>query len=322
MVSKGVNNLLDLTADMPTRLHSKVSPIQFELVALKALSARVNPYLDASMWDSILNALAEVNTGADNMRVQVGDSIKVIRGYEKDRDTYLFCGLCLPLILGIIALGGYYCPLLLSYLVLPLGVVLTIVLWLAVGVHVPVSVGTADFCVGLDNGIRHPNASTPLDMLVGCHGEAGAQKMADSTKYFQETSTRVACSTLNETLCAMPPVTYPDAHGKTQSFLPVQCPKMACNSQTLGVFIKNTTVRDHRWGCAVLQGGSIVTQDCSYMDRNTAKDRCLKSVGNTDTMPCLPNKAEIYREVSLQQCNRTCLMNSTQSEAAIVVGNA
>jgi len=323
MVSKGVSNLLDQAGDIPTRLQSKVIyPIQFELVALKALAARVNPYLEASRWENILKALAEVSQGADNMQVQVGDSLKVIRKYEADRDVYLYAGLWLPLILGILAFGGYYLPMLLTKVVLPLGVILTAVLFLTIGVHIPVSVATADFCVGLDHGLLYPNTSTPLDMIVGCHGEVGAKKMADSTRYFQETSSHVACSTLNQSLCGMPPVVYPDVHGNSVSFLPVRCPRMACNSATLGTFIKNTTVRDHMWGCAVLKNGKIMTKDCSFTDQNAATDHCLKSVGNTDTMPCLPNKAEAYREVSLQECNRTCLLNTTQAGASKVVGNA
>lgn len=320
-VSKGVSNLLDTTAAMPSKLSGKVSLIQTELNTLEALGKQVNPYLQHTMWQQIRDALVQVNKGAESMQGQVGDSLTVIRKYESDRSAYLYCGLVIPTILAFLALLGYLCPALLTVVVLPLAVVTTIILWVAVGVHVPVSVSTADFCVGLDYGLKHPNASSPLDILVGCHAETGAKKMADSAKYFEETSAHVACSTLNTTLCNKPPVKYPDKHGNIKTFLPVTCPQMQCSSATLGAFVKKTVVRDFEWGCAALEKGNIVTHDCRFNDKNEAQSHCLSKFGNTDTMPCVPGTHSPYRQVSLAQCNSTCLINTTMASSTTVVGN-
>merc|ERR1711939_913090 len=320
-LSKGVNDLMDVTAAIPSKLKERTGSISTELTALQALAAKVNPYIQSSMWDNIKNGLEEVNKGADSMDGQVSTTLKVMRHYENERSNFMYIGLWIPAILSTIAIAGYLCPVLLTLLVVPLVAVITCVVWIAVGIHVPVAVSTADLCVGLDYGLKHPNASSPLDILVGCHGEAGAGKMADASTYFVEAASTAACQTLENTLCKIPSVSYPDKHGNTVTIQPVQCPAGTCNNHTLRNFVSQTSVLDFQWGCASLENGNIVTHHCVYNDKETAKDRCLHNFGISQTMPCVPNSPNAYRNVSLLQCNQSCLVNTTQMAAATVVGN-
>ena len=84
--------------------------------------------------------------------LQVSETIKTIRKYEKERTDFLWCGLWIPLGLCVLALLGYLVPVLLSMMIIP-AVLLTALLWLIIGIHVPVAITTADFCYGLDQGL-------------------------------------------------------------------------------------------------------------------------------------------------------------------------
>jgi hypothetical protein len=320
-LSTGVHALLDITGNMPTEMAATVTSIQVEIASLQALAARVNPYLEPSMWNTITSGLEQVKTGATNMQTQVSGSLATVRKYEDERSAYLYWGLVTPMLLSLVAVVGFLCPALLTLLVFPLVALITVVIWIAVGVHVPVAVATADFCVGLDYGLKHPNASSPLDILVGCHGQEGAAKMTTTATYFTGATAQVACQTLNQTLCTMAPVSYPDVHGHTVSFNPVTCPDIQCTASTLKTYLDHTVVRDHQWGCAKLVGGNIETVDCQYDSKNTAKQECLGKYGNTEVNPCVPNQAAAYREVSLRDCNSTCLLNTTKIASMDVVGN-
>lgn len=320
-LSRSVHNLIDTTAAIPGKMRNRVIPLQTELSALQTLATQVNPYIQASMWTSMQDGLAQVLQGADDLDGQVGDNVKLLQGYEEQRSSYLYLGLWIPCVLSLLALFGYLCPNLIVVVVVPLVILTTVVVWIVIGVHIPVAVSTADFCVGLDYGLKHPNASSPLDALVGCHGTSGASKMANVTGYFTEAASQVACATLNNTMCGLPAVQYPDTHGNTQTFLPVTCPQIECNNETLPTFIEQTVVRDFQYGCATLNNGNIVTQSCQYTNKTEAQEQCLLQYGNTDTMPCVPGTSDAYRNFTLQQCNSTCLLNTTLTAASTVVGN-
>lgn len=320
-VSSGMHALIDITVAIPTKMHAIVSPLQSEVSVLQTLAGAVNPYMDADMWASIKHGLAEVGKGASNMQKQVDTSIKEVRKVEDERSSYLYAGLWIPLVLSIMGMLGYYCPVLLTIFVVPAVSIITIVLWIAIAMHVPVAVATADFCVGMNYGLQHPNASSPLDMLIGCHGESGATKMTETSKYFQRTAAHVACDTLNKTMCNAKTVSYPDKHGAIKHFDPVTCPQIQCSAATLGEFVEKTVVRDFQWGCAKLEGGNIVTKECSFNDKATAQNACLKKFGNTDVMPCLQGSASPYREVSLTQCNKTCYHEDVKKHSFTVIGN-
>lgn len=320
-LSTGVTALLDTTAAMPKELHNTIASIQVEISSLQHLAASVNPYLEASMWASIIDGLGQVDQGAKNMDAQVSTSLVSIRQYEDERSAYLYWGLVFPLILSLFAVVGYFCPAILTLMVFPLVALISGIIWIAVGAHIPVSVATADFCVGLDHGLKFPNASSPLDILVGCHGQQGASKMSTTASYFTTATSQVACQTLNHTLCSQPPVSYPDTHGNTQTFQPVTCPDVQCTESTLKQYLDQTVIRDHQWGCAHLVGGNIQTENCQYTDKEQAKQACLGAFGNTEVQPCVPNMAVAYREVSLRDCNSTCLVNTTKTASTTVVGN-
>jgi len=324
-LATGVTKLLDTTGAIPGNMHTNVAGIQAEFRALQVLASAVNPYLKASMWATIQDGLNQVNQGSIDMDKQVSETIKTIRKYEKERTDFLWCGLWIPLGLCVLALLGYLVPVLLSMMIIP-AVLLTALLWLIIGIHVPVAITTADFCYGLDQGLKYPNQSSPLDMLVGCHGEMGAQQMAHTTQYFTQASSAVACTTFNKTMCDLPTVTYTDKHGQSQSFKPVTCPDVPCDETTLPRYMNETVIKDHLFGCATLEGGNIVSHDCLYNDTATAKDKCLTKYGNTDVLPCVPSDTpgvhEPFAVKSLVECNSTCLMNSTRISATKVVGNS
>lgn len=321
-LSDGMSSLIDITGDIPVKMSAIVTPMQAQVSHLQQLAGRVNPYIQPKYWDTIKDGLAQAITGAADMKKQVDNSLGDISSYEDDRSTWTYSGLWVPFVLALVGMLAYLCPVLLPCFVVPLVAIMTAVIWVAVGVHVPVSVATADFCVGLHHGLTHPNASSPLDILVGCHGETGATKMVESAKYFEHTAVHVACETLNKTMCAAEEISYPDKHGATQSFHPVVCPQLACKDEaSLATFMKETVVRDFLWGCAKLESGNIVTEQCQYTDKAKAKDECLKAYGNTDIMPCVQGSTAPYQEVSISVCNRTCHHASVKEHSRTVVGN-
>ena len=79
---------------------------------------------------------------------------------------------------------------------------LAAVIFATLAAHIPIAVITADFCVGLDYGLKHPNATSPIDMLMTCPKQppGTAAQMAGSMAYFQTTTTNAACFILNTTL--------------------------------------------------------------------------------------------------------------------------
>jgi hypothetical protein len=321
-MSEGMDALISITGDIPHKMLAIVTPLQAEVASLQVLTAKVNPYAQPSMWTSIKDGLAQAAEGAKSMEKQVSKSLDMVRGVENERSSYFYTGLWIPFILSLVGMLGYLCPVLLTIFVVPCVAIMTVVLFLAIGIHVPVAVSTADFCVGLNYGLSHPNASSPLDVLVGCHGETGATKLAQTSKYFEQASAGVACSTLNHTMCNLAEVAYPDKHGTTQRFKPVTCPEIQCTAATLPEFMKKTVVRDFLWGCGTLKSGNIVTKDCAFPDKAKAKNECLSKYGNTDVLPCLPGSDTAnYREISLSQCNSTCFHKETKQHSFTVVGN-
>jgi len=322
-LSSGMGALITITGNMPPLMAHIIDPLPVKVKALHALSDSVNPYVEPKYWTALQNGLDGAVKGLAEMKKQVSNSVHKVDSMEDQRSTWTYTGLWVPFVLSLLGIVGYLCPVLLPCVVVPLAVIMTAALWVAVGMHVPVSVATADFCVALNHGLAHPNASSPLDMLVGCHGETGATKMVESAKYFEHTAVHVACETLNKTMCKAEAISYPDKHGKTMTFKPVQCPASTdCSDlSSLNTFIKSTLVRDFQWGCATLVGGNIVTKQCQYSDKATAKDACLKKFGNTDVMPCVPGSTEPYKEVSLAQCNKTCHHTSVKEHSRTVVGN-
>jgi len=200
----------------------------------------------------------------------------------------------------------------------------TIIVWIAIGIHVPVSVAVADFCVNMDYALKHPNASAgALDMLLKCGGKAGTAKMSGAANSFISKAYDSACKNLNSSLCVMPQVSYSDKHGNKKYMKPVTCPAMKCDHSTLKEFIANTTVSDFQWGCAAFVSGNIVAKDCKYTDKKVAQQQCLAKFGNTDVLPCLPSSlgGGTVRKIPLSTCSTGCLLNATKQLSYKITGN-
>jgi hypothetical protein len=320
-MTKGVSSLLDTTIGIPTKVHNQITIISKEMLSLKALSAAVNPGASASVWDSALKGLKQTDAAISKMGGQAKKAYKTVKKYEGDRNQIFHWAFLVSCIISIVAVLGYFCPILLSCIVVPSVFLITIIIWAAVGVHVPVSVATADFCVNLDYALKHPNASAgALDVLLKCGGKKGAAKMGDAAASFINTAYDKACTNLNGTLCVMPQVSYSDKHGNKKYMKPVDCPKMKCTRSTLKTFIAQTKVSDFQWGCAQLVKGNIIPKDCKYTDKKLAQQQCLAKFGNTDVLPCVPGGGTM-RELPMSTCATKCLLNETKTLSYKVTGN-
>lgn len=320
-LSDGINALLDLTQTIPAKVRRQIVYIDAELNSLKSLSEQVNPGTSVSLWSTAIKALLEVDKSVKTLQQDASSAYDKIKKNEQTRKEFFKWAFIATPIIAIVGLGGYFLPSLITLVVVPCVFICTVLCWLTIGVHIPVSVATADFCVDLDYSLKHPNASMgAIDMILKCGGKAATADIIKTSDSFIADSNTKACSTLTNQLCNMPNVTYPGPHGHTNVLRPVQCPAKKCDKSTLKDFMNHTIVADFQWGCAKLVNGSIATVDCKFTNKDTAKKQCLAKYGNSDVLPCTP-EGKTYRGVKLKECAKNCYMNNTKTFSATTYGN-
>lgn len=321
-MSQGIGALLDITVNTPTNIHNTINEITAELTALQQEDAKVNGKA-STVWSTINSGLNSTDAVIKDLIVRADKAHKKVKSIENSRKHWLHWGFILPAILAGVAVLGYFCPILVTCIVLPGVFMATIIVWIALGVHVPVSVLTADFCVGLNHDLRYPNATPQvLDMVMKC--PKVDPSLTSSTSTYLDQAYATSCTTLNSSLCLMAQISYYDDHGATTYLDPVKCPNIPCNANTLARYINETVVNDFQWGCATLVSGNIETKNCQYMSKTTAENSCESLYGERSVRPCLPSSTgstDKYRVLNLTGCGDKCLINSTKSLAYATVGN-
>lgn len=248
-----------------------------------------------------------------------------VKKLEKMRADFFKWAFITAPILAAVGVLAYLLPALLTLLVIPLVVLICILCWAVIGVHLPVAVATADFCVDLDYALKHPNASMgAIDMVLKCGGKGGAANiLATGDKFISQSYTK-ACTELTTKLCKTASFNYTSPNGNQKTLVPVTCPKIACNKQTLNTFLNSTKITDFKYGCAKLISGSIGVNPgtCIYTDRDVAKKQCLAKHGIAKTIPCNPDGGTTLAVVNLRQCAKSChLSNTTRVMSNKIIGN-
>lgn len=320
-LSAGIKDLMSLTQTIPAKVRRQLVYIDAEINSLKSLAGKVNPGADASLWTSATNALFKVDKSVKTLQKDANSAYDKVKKYENQRKNFFFWAFISAPIIAVFGLVGYFVPMCISIVALPLFMIAVVLCWIVIGVHIPVAVATADFCVDLDHSLKHPNASMgAIDMLLKCGGKSATASIIKTSDTFIDKSYTTACNTLTTQLCNTPNVSYPDAHGKTKTLLPVTCPKMKCDKTTLKDFINKTIVADFQYGCAKLVNGSIATVDCQFVDKDTAKKSCLAKYGNSDVLPCTPT-GQTFRSTKLKTCAKSCFLNATKTLSSTAYGN-
>lgn len=323
-MTNGINNLLSTLNSIPVQVRRQITYVDAELKSLKSLSASVNPGVDVSLWNTVSTNLKKVDTSVGKLQKDAQKGSDTVKKYEKMRADFFKWAFITAPILAAVGVVAYWLPALLTILVIPLVIVICILCWAVIGVHLPVAVATADFCVDLDYALKHPNASMgAIDMVLKCGGKGGASGILTTGDKFISQSYSKACTELTTKLCTMPSFNYTSPNGNQKTMTPVTCPKSACNKKTLNDFMNKTIIADFQYGCAKLISGSIGVNPgtCIYTDQSVAKKQCLAKHGIAKVIPCTPSGG-LSRSVNLRTCAKSCFMtNTTKAMASKIVGN-
>jgi hypothetical protein len=323
-MAKGVDKLLHTLNSIPLQVRRQITYIDAELKSLKTLSEQTNPGVDVSLWNDVSKNLKTVDTSVASLQTDAKKGSDTVHKYEKQREAFLkWAFISAPIVAGIGVLA-YLLPSLLTIIVIPLVILICVLCWIVIGVHMPVAVATADFCVDLDHALKNPNASMgAIDMVLKCGGKGGASNILASGDTFISQSYSKACTELTTKLCKTPAFNYTSPNGNEKTMKPVTCPNIACNKQTLNLFMNQTIVADFKFGCAKLISGSIGVNPgtCIYEDRDVAKKKCLANHGIAKVIPCTPTGGT-SRNVNLRTCAKSCYMtNTTKAMSSKIVGN-
>jgi hypothetical protein len=320
-LENGVNSLEKIVGNIPRGTESTLKYARLNLPNLEKTSIEVNPNRVASEWKLMYAGLANMTTAVEPFSKKVDDGTDKVKSAESARSNLLFWSLITAVFLSTVCIAGAWCPVMIT-LSLPVVLVICCVAWASAGAHLAAAVATADFCVGLDEGLKNATKPSPIQFFIPNWWlvKPGAQQFKSHADGIVQRAVKQACTT-HEKLCKKPAYKYPNKHGVNEELKPVQCPNIPCNEKNIDAFVKGTQIHDFEFGCAKLSKGNIVTVDCKYTDHAVAKKECLAKYGNTDVIPCDMHTGQRYRNLTMAECVTNCTKNYTVADVKKVLKN-